>query len=210
MNVFRLVGIVPEVLSQPPRQVPDAGHKERYQNCASSYTKRLPEWRLNHRHKKCGEKERDGGEDCPLALHVLVPIILEDLIDDPIPARLGGKIGGSLRVRIVVQAQKGRFPRALVELLIMKGALLGINQRVVRERKNGKVARSLFRSPIHIRVAFTRQLAISGLDLSRGRCPLNSENVIVVSHCKGQCFMRAKQLIRSLSQRQFSEILTFP
>src|SRR5260370_29046630 len=110
MNVFRLVGIVPEVLSQPPRQVPDAGHKERYQNCASSYTKRLPEWRLNHRHKKSGEKERDGGEDYPLALQVLLPIILEGLIDDPIPAPPVAKTVRSLHGRVVVQAPKPLFP----------------------------------------------------------------------------------------------------
>src|ERR1700687_3823657 len=101
INVFRLVGIVPEVLAQPPRQVPDASHKKRYQHCASSYTERLPEWRFNHRHKKCGEKKRDGGENRALPLLVLSAIVFQNLVDYPIPARLGGDVAGALGVRII-------------------------------------------------------------------------------------------------------------
>jgi len=70
------------------------------------HTERLPQGRLDHRHKERRKEERNSSEDGALAFHILAPIILEYLIDNPVPASLGGNVAGPLSMRVVLQPQK--------------------------------------------------------------------------------------------------------
>src|SRR6266576_4391225 len=132
-----------DVFAQPPDQMPDAYHEESHQNRLAHYAKRLPQRRLDHCYKERRKEKSDRGEDGALALHVLAPIILEYLIDDPVPASLGSDIAGPLSMRVVVQSEESCLPRALIELLIVECSFLRIDQRVVGKRQERELARRL-------------------------------------------------------------------
>src|SRR5258706_7881547 len=131
----RFVRVMRDVFAQPANQMPHTHHEERNQNGLACHPERLPQGRLDHRHKERREKERNGGKDGALSFHVLAPVILEYLVDDPIPPRLGGYIAGPLRVAVNVHAKVMRQTTALVELLIVECSLLRIDQGVVRKGK---------------------------------------------------------------------------
>src|SRR3954462_4097037 len=101
--------------------------------------------------------------------------MLENLVDDSIPARL--HVTCTLGVGII--GMKNRCRRSVCfrrELLIVEGPLLGIDQRVIRQRKQRKIARSFLRASIYIRMAFAGELAIGGFNLGGGRRPLNAQD----------------------------------
>src|SRR5258708_36757976 len=106
--------------------------------CAPS--KRPPKRGRGHRQKERREKDRNGGKDGARSFHVLAPVILEYLVDDPMPPGLGGYIAGPLRVGVIVHAKERRRASALVELLIVECSLLRIDQGVVRKGKKREIS----------------------------------------------------------------------
>src|SRR6476620_10281959 len=90
-----------KMLNQTLDQVPETGDKQNQQNCPSDDIERLPERRPNHRHQKRRQKKRDRRKDCPLTLHVLASVRLEDLIDDAVPTRLRRNVARAGGVRVV-------------------------------------------------------------------------------------------------------------
>src|SRR5712692_9330772 len=119
------------VFAQPADQMPDAHDEKGRQNRLARHAERLPQRRLDHRHKECRKEERNRSEDGALAFHVLASIIFEYLIDDSVPASLGGDVAGPLSMRVVLQPQKTSLSRALIELLVVERSFLRIDQRVV-------------------------------------------------------------------------------
>src|SRR5258706_12341490 len=120
--------------------MPDTHHKERDQNRLARHAERLPQRRLDHCHKERRKKKRNRGEDGALALHIFAPIILKYLIDDPVPASLGGDVAGSLRMRVVVQPKKRERSRGLIKLLIVECSFLRIDQSMVSQRQKSGLA----------------------------------------------------------------------
>src|SRR5207253_1203715 len=150
MKIVRLVRVMPEVFAQSPDQMPDTRHEECYQDRSSNQTKRLPQWRFDHRHEKRRKKERDSCEDRPLPLMILASIILQNLIDDPVPARLSRDVAGALCVRII-RSENRTSTLASVQLSIVKSALLRIDQRVISQRQHREFPGRLLRASIDIR-----------------------------------------------------------
>jgi hypothetical protein len=66
--------------------------------------------------------------------------------------------------------------------LVVNGAFLGINQRVIGERKQGKLSGRLFRTSIDVRMPLAGKFAISRFDLSRSSGSLNAEYFVLVNH----------------------------
>src|SRR5712692_8061970 len=164
MNLVWTVSVMPKVFAQPPGQMPNSNHEQRSQNCFPHKAVGLPQWRLDHGHKKCREEKRHGSKDGPLALANLSPIIFQNLVYDSVPTRLRRDGARALCVWIV-RLENRRPTFFLIKLTIVKGALLRIDQRVISKRQQGKLARRLLRAAIHIRVTLARQLPICGLDL---------------------------------------------
>ena len=67
---------------------------------------------------------------------VLASIILEYLIDDPIPTRLRGNVAGPFGMWVIVQAEKGTLSGTLIKLLIVKRSFLRIDEGVIRQRQH--------------------------------------------------------------------------
>src|SRR5688572_27972506 len=89
-----------KVLAQSGGQMPETDDKKRKNDRAAKVAKVAPPLRLEHRHKKGGEKQRDRGENSAQAFPALLAISLEYFINDPVPAGLHGQISRPLRVRI--------------------------------------------------------------------------------------------------------------
>jgi hypothetical protein len=125
---------VRDVFAQPANQMPETQHEERSQNHLAGQAKGLPHRRLDHRYQKGGKEERHGGEDGALALHVFAPVIFEYLIDDPIPAGLGGDLAGPLGMRVFVQTQKCALARPASRACAPNASLLMSCRATLRAR----------------------------------------------------------------------------
>src|SRR5713226_8691172 len=142
MNLVRTVSVMPKVFAQAPGEVPNANHEQRSKDCLARQTERLPQGRLDHGHKKCREKKRDGSENRPLSLANLSPIIFQNLVYDSVPTRL--RRNGARALCVWIVRLENRSPTLfLIKLTIVKGALLWIDQRVIGKRQQSELARRL-------------------------------------------------------------------
>ena len=73
----------------------------------------------------------------------------------------------------------------LAELLIVKGTLLRIDERVISQRHHRKLAGRFLRAAVNVRMVFARKFAIGGFDLTRGRRLFNAQDLVVIGHLPG-------------------------
>jgi len=90
-----------QCIPQPADQMPDA-HYEASPKSPCPHNRTTAQGRLDHSPQERRKEERNSSEDGALAFHILrlAPIILEYLIDNPVPASLGGNVAGPLSMRV--------------------------------------------------------------------------------------------------------------
>src|SRR5687767_8640511 len=120
-----------KVLAQSGGQMPETDDKQRKDDRAAKVAKVAPPLRLQHGHKKGGEKQRDGGEYGALAFPALLAIALEYFINDSIPAGLHGQVSRPLRMRIGRMKDRVSTLRLRGELFVVIGSLLRIHQNSI-------------------------------------------------------------------------------
>lgn len=182
LNRLRSVGVMRKVLTQSGREMPDAYDKKSKNDCPSEVVKGFPEMRSDHRNKKRGEKQRDGGKNNALSLPTFLPVSFQNFIHNSIPAGLHRKISGALRMRIVRVKDGITAIRLRNELLIVIRSFLGIDQYSIGLREKREFSSCPFRTAINIGMAQPGKLPVSRFDFRLGGGLSDSQNFVVISH----------------------------
>src|SRR2546430_10831315 len=106
--------------------MPYAYHKKSKHNSQAGVVKRLPEMGSNHRYKKSGEKQGDGGEYSALPLPVFLAVSFQDFIDNSIPPGLHREISRPARMRVIRMKKGESAIQMRAQLFIVVGPFLRI------------------------------------------------------------------------------------